>query len=227
MIENHITAKEYVSHLTGIMASRRNEENALHMASYMKDHYSYFGIRSPERNVILRKYIGEYKIPVDWKETVKLCWDENEREMQYIGMELAFRSKKMYLKEDVDFFEFIIVTKSWWDTVDFIASNIIGQYFLAFPNQIKPVTAKWNNSSNMWLNRTCLLFQLKYRERTDFNLLQDFIHRHKNSDEFFIKKAIGWALRQYSKTYPNEVQTFVEETELKPLSRKEALKHFS
>jgi 3-methyladenine DNA glycosylase AlkD len=218
MKENHISPKKYVSRLTGIMATRRNEENAVPMAKYMKDRYPYYGIKSPERNGILKNYIDENKIPLNWEKTVKLCWKEEEREMQYIGMELAFRSKKTYLIEDIDFFEYIIVTKSWWDTVDFIASNIIGQYFLAFPTQIKPVTTKWNNSSNMWLNRTCLLFQLKYRDNTDYKLLQTFIHRHKNSDEFFIKKAIGWALRQYAKTSPNQVQTFVAETELKALS---------
>ncbi len=227
MIENHKSTNEYVDGLVEIMSSFRSEEKAIPMAKYMKDRYPFFGIKSPERNAILRKYIAENKIPSNWQETVKCCWSIDEREMQYVGMELAYRSRRKFLKSDIELFHFIITEKSWWDTVDFIASNIMGHYFLTFPEKIQPVTEKWSNSSDIWLNRTCLLFQLKYKDDTDFNLMQSLILQHNHSEEFFIRKAIGWALRQYAKTSPSDVQAFVAATELKPLSRKEALKHFS
>jgi 3-methyladenine DNA glycosylase AlkD len=227
MSDISLSAKKYVSQLAEIMTSHRSEEKAAPMAKYMKDRYPFYGIKSPERNAILRKFIAENKIPDDWQETIKLCWSEVEREMQYIGMELAYRCRKRFIKSDLELFHFIITEKSWWDTVDFIASNIIGHYFLTFPDQIQPITGKWSASPNMWLNRTCLLFQLKYKGDTDFKLMQDLILQHSHSDEFFIRKAIGWALRQYTKTSPGEVQAFVAETELKPLSKKEALKHIS
>jgi len=227
MNKNMLGSKEYYSGLLSIFDQKRNSENAGPMAKYMKDLFPFFGIKSPQRNELLRAHIKDFGLPEDWKQVVQLCWKQDEREMQLIGMELAFRSKKIYMKEDIAFFEYMITTKSWWDTVDFIASNIIGQYFLAFPDQIKSVTDNWNHSSNMWLNRTCLLFQLKYKTSTDFKLLQEFIHVHKESNEFFLRKAIGWSLRQYAKFRPEEVRMFVNETELKPLSRKEALKHFS
>jgi 3-methyladenine DNA glycosylase AlkD len=156
-----------------------------------------------------------------------LCWQWEEREMQYVGMELAYRCRKQMVQADINLLESILVVKSWWDTVDFIASNLIGHYFFTFPGQIEIITQKWINSKNMWLIRSCILFQLKYKEFTNFKLLQQFIHQHKYSNEFFIQKAIGWSLRQYAKFDAYAVRAFVTETELKTLSRREALKHFS
>ncbi len=227
MSKSKLIPKDFVDGLIHELSKHEDETKAAPMKKYMKGLYDYYGLKAPERTAVFRQYLKENSIPEDWKKCVELCWKVDKRELQYIGMELAFRCKKFYEKEDWKFFEWMVSNKSWWDTVDFIASNIVGHFFFKFPDMIEKVTNRWNESNDMWLNRTCILFQLKYKDYTDFKLLSRFIHRHKYSDEFFHQKAIGWALRQYAKTDAYAVEAFVTETELKPLSRREALKHIS
>ena len=126
--------------------------------------------------------------------------------------------------QDIELFELMITNKSWWDTVDLIATNLVGAYFKLFPEQIIPVTKKWMNSDNMWLQRTCLIFQLKYKEEIDTDLLTDYILQLKDTKEFFINKAIGWILREYTRKNPEWVIDFVNKYELSNLSKREALK---
>ena len=126
-----------------------------------------------------------------------------------------------YLSEEM------IKQKSWWDSVDHIATWILGPYFQKYPNQIKDVTFKWNQSENFWLQRSSIMFQKSYRSKTDTKLLTDYILHCAGSKEFFIQKAIGWALREYAKTNPDWVKKFVKTNELPVLSRREALKHFN
>ena len=120
--------------------------------------------------------------------------------------------------------EFMIINKSWWDTVDMIASHLVGTHFKRFPGLIPAYTEKWMASGNFWLQRTALLFQLKYKKETDVELMSDLIKRLAGEKEFFIRKAIGWVLREYSKTDPEIVINFVENQQLSNLSRTEALK---
>ena len=206
-----------------------NSADAVYMKRYMKNQFEFFGLKSDARKEATKKFIIKNGLPpIDrWKEYVAESWLAEQRELQMFGQELCMKYKKHWLEEDLVFFEQLIISKSWWDSVDYIASNLIGHYFWIFPEKIKTTIEKWKISDNMWLRRTALIFQLKYRDHTDFNLLQDVIHHNKYSTEFFIQKAIGWSLRQYAKFAPNEVQAFVTETELKPLSRREALKHFN
>ena len=227
MTENNTEASAYVSSLHAFLNEHADPANALAMSKYMKDHFPFFGIKSPERKSLFSEFSRSHFIPDDWKEVILLCWHHGEREMQYVAMDMVYKMKRKLQRNDLNFIEKLIVNKSWWDTVDFLASNIAGHFFFMFPDLINPVTDKWRHSGNMWLVRTCILFQLKYRDYTDFKLLQSLIHENKYSNEFFIQKAIGWSLRQYAKYYPKEVRAFVAETELKKLSRREALKHFS
>lgn len=122
-------------------------------------------------------------------------------------------------------FEWMIQQNSWWDSVDTIASRLAGEYFKKFPQQKEAIVLGWSNHENMWLNRTAILFQLSYKSETDEDLLFQVIKQHLHSGEFFIQKAIGWALRQYAYTQPESVKQFVAANELKPLSKREALKH--
>ena len=133
--------------------------------------------------------------------------------------------KKNYKKEDIQLIEKLLTTNSWWDSVDTIAKNILGEYLLDFPLETKKVMEYFSNSNNMWLNRSAILFQLGYKEKTNFYLLKSVCEKHKNSTEFFIQKSIGWSLREYAKTNPEAVKTFVTNASLKPLSKKEALKN--
>jgi 3-methyladenine DNA glycosylase AlkD len=134
--------------------------------------------------------------------------------------------EKNFEPEFITTIEYLLVTKSWWDTVDTLAGHAVGTQFKRFPDVREKYLKKWRKSDNFWLRRTTLLFQLGYKEETDFELLCELIHENLGSDEFFINKAIGWALRQYAHTDPASVKKFVKATkELHPLSRREALKN--
>jgi 3-methyladenine DNA glycosylase AlkD len=124
----------------------------------------------------------------------------------------------------IETLEYLLVTKSWWDTVDSLAGGTLGIHFKRYPEVRAATLAKWRKAENFWLRRACLLFQLNYKNETDFALLKDIIHENLGSKEFFINKAIGWALRQYTRIDPQGVREFVAQTRLHPLSAKEALK---
>lgn len=191
----------------------------------MKDHFPFFGIKSGRRNEVLREFISAEGLPANWQETALCCWKEDEREMHYLGMEVAWRSRRKMAEGDLKVIEYLITHKSWWDTVDFLASRLAGHYFHLFPAKMPATVKKWSASDNMWLIRTAILFQLNYKENTDFSLLKKLILDHNKSGEFFIRKAIGWALRQYARTDAKAVKEFVEKTEMSGLSKREAMKH--
>jgi len=139
-------------------------------------------------------------------------------------MEFLNKSAKKADEKIIELYVYTITHKSWWDTVDFITSNLVGTYLKRFPEQRKTLTSQWMKSENMWLQRTCLLFQLKYKSETNTEILHQFISQLSGSNAFFIRKAIGWILREYSKTNPDFVINYVEKYPLSGLSKREALK---
>ncbi|REJ83750.1 MAG: DNA alkylation repair protein [Bacteroidetes bacterium] len=216
--------KNKISALEKAMLAAANEEIAGPMSAYMKKKFPFLGIKKPERELIVKPWMEEMK-KLDWEDARKasaILWKKKEREYQYIAMELLFKNKKSWNESSLDYFESLVIEKSWWDTVDFIASNLIGNYFLKHPEKMHTCVKKWSSHKNMWLNRTAIIFQIKYRKQTDTDLLLHAIFPHINSNEFFLQKAIGWALRAYSETEPSFVWRFVETNELKPLSKREA-----
>ncbi|NNK11968.1 MAG: DNA alkylation repair protein [Flavobacteriaceae bacterium] len=192
----------------------------------MRDQFEFYGLKSPVRREIQRDLFKKLLLPErsDIKAVVTELWKLPERENQYMAQELAKKKLKPLAKEDYLLFEYLITHKSWWDTVDFIAANLVGNYFKAFPEQRTSITEKWLTSKNIWLQRSVLLFQLKYKEELDTEFLADTIHFLNGSQEFFINKAIGWILREYSKTNPIWVSQFVQATQLHSLSKREALR---
>ncbi|MBN2135876.1 MAG: DNA alkylation repair protein, partial [Acidobacteria bacterium] len=151
-------------------------------------------------------------------------WNLEHREFQYFAVGLLDKYVKKVPGDFINIYEWMIINKSWWDTVDAIAANLVGLHFQRFPDLITPRTEKWMKSGAMWLQRTALLFQLRYKDKTDFDLMTRYIIELKDEKEFFIRKAIGWALREYSKTDPDTVFKFVKQNKLAPLSEREALK---
>lgn len=221
-----ISPDNYLSVISEKFSSAENNDKAKKMKAYMRDQFEFLGINSPLRNIIQKEIYIEFGKPVneDALYIVKKLWELPEREYQYFGMDILDRTIQKQPTGTIDFIEEMIVTKSWWDTVDFISASTAGKFFKIHGILIPSVTKRWLDSGNLWLQRSCILFQLKYKARTDLDLLYSFIENLKTSDEFFIRKAIGWALREYSKTDPEEVLNFVNHQLLKPLSRKEALK---
>lgn len=199
---------------------------AVGMKNYMRSKFEYYGIKAPVRDSIIASFLkgNPAKSIENHAQAICYCWEQPQREWQYTGMlifsKFAAKADDRYL----EIAEYMIIKKSWWDTVDFIASNIVGAYLKKNPGQIETWINRWMNSENMWLQRVCLLFQLKYGSNTDTELLFSLCKQLAGHQDFFIRKAIGWALRQYSKTNPAEVITFVNSHKLSPLSVKEAMK---
>jgi 3-methyladenine DNA glycosylase AlkD len=216
----------YIRQLVEWMNQHRNEENAKAMKKYMRDQFDFLGIRAPQRNALLREFLKEHGKPrlEELPQMVLALWELPEREFQYIALTLLEKDVKKLSDEHLSLAETLVVTKSWWDTVDYLAANIIGTILKKHPKWIEHYTRKWIQSDHMWLQRTAILFQLKYKKETDEQLLYQYIRMCKDSREFFIQKAIGWALREYSKTNPESVIRFVESEHLTPLSKREALK---
>lgn len=203
-----------------------NVDNAFDMRAYMKDHFVFYGIKAEERKDIFRAFVLSEELPEleDLQEIVIDAWRLPQREYQYFAMELSKKFVKDLEKSHLKMIEHMITERSWWDTVDFISANLAGPFFKLYPDLKENTIQKWVSSRNMWLNRAAILFQLRYKDSTDVDLLFNNIEKFKGSKEFFIQKAIGWSLREYSKTNAQVVKDFVAEAELVGLSKKEALK---
>ena len=221
-----MSTPEYIKPLEIAYQNNANEEDAVQMKKYMKNMFEYFGIKSPVRKDIYREHKVKYGlIPnEELAEIIQWCWQQPQREYQYFVMDFLGRVSKKSEEDIIDLYVYMIINKSWWDTVDYLAASLVGPYFKKFPERIVTFTNQWMESENMWLQRTCLLFQLKYKSATDTELLDKFIMPLSVSKEFFIRKAIGWILREYSKTNPDFVTEYVENHTLSGLSHREALK---
>lgn len=218
----------FVNTLELVFQKHSNPENAFAMEKYMKNNFPFFGIKTEERRHVFKEIWKENKEDVSAKarEIALDLYSRPEREFHYCAIEILIKELKgNYKKEDIHLIEKLISNNSWWDSVDTIAKYILGEYLLEFPMETKNVIRRFSKSENMWLNRSAILFQLNYKQRTNFEILKAECNNHKMSKEFFIQKAIGWALREYAKTNPVQVKSFVANTYLMPLSTKEALKN--
>ncbi|MBL8063409.1 MAG: DNA alkylation repair protein [Anaerolineales bacterium] len=218
----------YVRSLKSLFEQNANPANAGPMKKYMRDQFEYLGIKSPQFKELLPEFIRQNGLPPiqELDRIARELWNLPQREFQYLAIGLIGKMEKQLGEDFITTLEYLITTKSWWDTVDTIAGHSVGVMFKRFPKVKAKYLKKWRKSENFWLRRTTLLFQLGYKEETDFELLCEIIRENLGSDEFFINKAIGWALRQYAWTDPAPVKKFVKATkELHPLSRREALKN--
>ena len=203
-----------------------DENRAAGMSKYMRNKFLYFGISSPVRKEIQSKYFpkkfeGNKK---DFQEFILQCWSQDEREWKYLAMDFSQKYLKKSDLESLDLYESLIVDQSWWDTVDCLAANLLGRILRPHPQLSQQKMEEWIESDNFWLQRTAIILQLKYKENTDFELLKKLILRRASSKEFFIQKASGWALREYSKTHPTPVLEFVATNLLSPLTKREAVR---
>ena len=220
----------YVVSLKDWFEKHANPSQAGPTRKYMRDQFDYLGIKTPQNKALFKQFVSEHGLPpMDHLDLIlRELWSLPQREFQYLAMSLLSRFEKKLEPNFVTTLEYLIVTKSWWDTVDALASHPIGTHFKRYPDIKEKYLNKWRKSDNIWLRRTTLLFQLGYKQETDFDQLCEIIIENLESDEFFINKAIGWALRQYAHTNPGPVKKFVKATkELNPLSRREALKHLN
>lgn len=218
--------EQFIETLEQEFQKNENVKISQEQKAYMRNKFEYYGLKVPERRKIQAPFLVKQFLPEkkELHKIVKELWNKPQRDYQYFSQELVFKYVNQLERSDMPLFEYMVTHKSWWDTIDFIAVKLMGEYFKIYPEQIELYIEKWLNSNNIWLQRCAILFQLKYKEELDTNVLSDVINSLLGSKEFFINKAIGWVLREYSRTNPKWVVVFVDKTELNALSRREALR---
>jgi 3-methyladenine DNA glycosylase AlkD len=219
--------KQFISVLTKRFREASDPENAVFQKAYLKDQFEFFGIKTEQRRIITKSHFQQHPIHdyKDLEEIVTELWRLPQREYQHAGQELLYYCKNIWTADTIRLIEYCITHQSWWDTVDYLSTYGAGHWLTKHAANTGKISRAWNRSDNMWLNRCSLLFQLKYKDNTDTGLLANYIINLSGSKEFFIRKAIGWALREYSKTDPAWVGNFIQHHKLAPLSVREGSKY--
>jgi 3-methyladenine DNA glycosylase AlkD len=225
----HVGGKKLkrVNELVVVFEAHRSDDQAVAMQKYMKNRFPFMGIKAPLRKEITHAFLKESKLITEpfQPDFVEALWAKEEREYQYAALHYMEKSLKKLQKQDLPFIEKLIIEKSWWDTVDLLASKFVGKIAKDHPEVMTETIDGWASGDHLWLRRSALLFQLKYKEATDEKRLYEYIRQHADSKEFFIQKAIGWALREYSKTNPESVRQFIKGHKLSSLSVREGSKY--
>ena len=209
-----------------LFEKNRDEENAVKMSKYMRDMFKFYGLSTPIRKSFYKDLFKEEKErkSIDWKFLDK-CYEDEYREFQYLVMDYLVTMQKYLTYDDVPKIYKYIKSKQWWDTIDGL-DRIVGN--IAFKdNRINDLMLEWSKNEDFWVRRIAIDHQLCRKEKTDTNLLKQIIVNNFGSNEFFINKAIGWSLRDYSKTNPEWVRNFVNKyrDKMNKLSIKEASKY--
>jgi 3-methyladenine DNA glycosylase AlkD len=212
------------------MAAAANPTRAAAMKAYMKSTMPYRGINMPEVRAITRRVFGGAPMTCDeWRDTVLQLWrGARYREERYVAQILLehTRHRDCLGPRDMPMLEEMVVTGAWWDLVDEVAP-VIGELLRHHPKQMRPLMRLWSTDHDLWKRRVSIICQLKFKRDTDLELLYANIEPNLTDRDFFIRKAIGWALRQYAWTDPDEVARYVRsnESRLSGLSKREAMKN--
>ena len=219
----------YLKEIQKIFLANGDQLIAKGAKAYLLNQFEFYGIKTPLRRQICKDFYKTHPIKdhTELSMLIKECFNEPQRELHYFAIELLGHHKKIWSIKTIPLIEWMITHQSWWDSVDSTNTHVISKFFLLHPEHIKAYTSKWNQSSNKWLIRMSILFQLTYKTKTDTNLLSKYIENSQLHEDFFVRKAIGWALRAYAYTNKKWVIQFVKAHPLlNNLSKKEALKHY-
>jgi 3-methyladenine DNA glycosylase AlkD len=218
----------FMGRLEVLFDERRDPERASAMAAYMRGQFPYYGLPTPAQRAAAGEAAAGLGQPTeaDLVQLATVCWARPQREWQYTACDALARRAKHCSGALLSTVEHLVTTKSWWDTVDGLAAQTTGALVAAHPELVH-VMDVWIDADDFWLARTAILHQLRYKAATDVDRLFEYCSRRAADSEFFIRKAIGWALREYSKTDPAAVAAYVTANEgrLSGLSRREALKY--
>ncbi|GAA2738270.1 DNA alkylation repair protein [Pedococcus aerophilus] len=229
-----MTSAPVVEAVRSALASAGDPDRAVAQQAYMKSAMPYRGITAPELKALLRPLLADPALELPgrgaWEGAVRELWDgATHREERYAATALTgHRAYQRWQDPDtLELYRHLVVTGAWWDHVDEIASQRIGPILLSHREEVTPVILDWAQDDDPWLRRTAVISQLTFRERTDLGLLRATIEPNLDDTSFWLRKAIGWALRQYARTDPDWVRATVAEygERLSGLSRREALKH--
>ncbi|PRC42024.1 DNA alkylation repair protein [Mycobacterium sp. ITM-2017-0098] len=229
-----VSDAELIDSVRRDLAAAGDPSRAPAMQKYMKSEMPYHGVRLPDVRRVCRPIFAAHVIgPAESLDATveRLFVDATHREERYAAIDLArHRLYRGYQTPDrIPLYRRLIIAGGWWDTVDEIAANLVGPILAAYPTEVRPIVLGWANDQNLWLRRSAIIAQLGHKQRTDLELLTLAIDTNAGDKNFFIRKAIGWALRQYARTDPSWVRSFVEarENQLSGLSKREACKHLS
>lgn len=213
----------------GALAAQADRDKAEGMQAYMKTDMPFYGVQKRGRAPILKELLSRYRPETreQYEELVLALWGMSHREEKYLAQGVATAHREFIVPESLSLYKRMIVEGAWWDLVDEVATHMIRPLVIEYPNQIWPVVDTWIGDGNMWLRRSAIICQVGARESTDADRLFRFCQARAHESEFFIRKAIGWALRDYARTDPVAVAGFVRahRSELSGLSFREATKH--
>ncbi|MCP2345018.1 DNA alkylation repair protein [Nonomuraea roseoviolacea] len=200
------------------------------MQAYMKSSMPFLGVQAGPRRAALKRVFAGHRIATapEWRQAVLALWREAEyREERYAAVELTGHAhyRAFQTLYTLPMYEEMIVSGAWWDFVDELATHRVGGLLAAFPEAMRPLLLEWAHDGDLWKRRTAILCQNRFKERTDTALLYACIEPSLSDNDFFARKAIGWALREYAKTNPDEVVRYVRAKGISGLSRREALKN--
>lgn len=220
---------ETIAGLEALFEPFRNEKRGQSASAYLRNQFPFIGMQTEIRRCAQKSWIDALKTLEDRKLRwliIRALWNNEERDYQHVAIDLLNSwPKKYYSEEDSVELEWLLLHKSWWDSVDSIASNYLGKWALLFPGKARETFEKWRYHESFWLQRSCLIYQLKYKDKTDVAYLEDLIKQMNSNKEFFIQKAIGWSLRQLSKHQPVEVRRILATHPIKGLALREASKY--
>lgn len=222
-----LKVKELLKFTKQEFALKACPEKAIEMAAYMKTKTPFYGIQKPDRLPIY-KHIRKNFAPNNqdqYKQAVIALWNLPHREEKYLALDYACHFNDFITVESLPLYEQLVREGAWWDFVDVLAIHLVGKVYLK-DRKIKTVMNKWINDQDMWIRRSAILSQNAHKSQTDANVLFDFCLKRADEKEFFIRKAIGWALREYSYISPKEVKQFLLKNQnlLSPLSFREGAK---
>ncbi|MGP1425963.1 MAG: DNA alkylation repair protein [Ottowia sp.] len=202
-----------------------NADDARAMKAYMRGRFEFLGVKTPARRKAAKAFFKKHGgADIDWR-FVRQAWEHPFREMQYAALDYLETRKNLLRPGDLPQLKKLAQTKSWWDTIDFL-DRLAGGIIAGFP-ETRPVILQWSRDEDIWLRRLAIDHQLLRKDQTDQHLLEQILVNNLNQTEFFINKAIGWALRDYSKTNPEWVKNFIRQHhgKMAPLSIREASKY--
>lgn len=209
-----------------LFEQNEDKENAIAMAKYMRNLFEFYGLATPKRKKLYKDFLKEEKKnkKVDW-EFLDKCYLDSHREFQYLVSDYLITMNDYLTYGDIPKIKKYVKTKQWWDTIDFL-DRVIGEIGLK-DNRVDDLMLEWSCDNDFWVRRIAIGHQLCRKEKTNTELLEKILVNNFGSDEFFINKAIGWALRDYSKTNPLWVREFLSKykDKMSNLSIKEASKY--
>ena len=228
------TNTELIAAVRAELARAADPAKAPTMRAYMKSEMPYLGVPMPLVRAVCHTVFSDHPLAdfEEWRDTALALWrDAQFREERYAAVALTGdrRYRDYQRLAALPMYEEMIVSGAWWDYVDELASHRIGPLLARYPAEIRPEMRAWSRDENLWKRRTAILAQLGFKDTTDEALLYACIAPNLGDRDFFIRKAIGWALREYAKTNPDAVRRYVREHDaaLSPLSHREAMKHLS